>query len=91
MRQIQPNKLIICMIDFQKRGVHLKEQREHKVWELERSQSLLQRFVYIQIFGETREALENARSEVLHGVNKYIHIHPISVAQRKVYFISYTI
>lgn len=62
---------------------YIKEQREHKVWELEQSQSLLEDIVYIQIFGETREALENARSEGLHSVNKYIHIHPISVAQKK--------
>lgn len=40
-------------------------------------------FTYIIAMAGAAWALENARSEVLHSVNKYIHIHPISVAQKK--------
>lgn len=62
---------------------YLRSQRDHKVWELEKSQSILEDIVYIQIFGDTREELEKSRSEISNSTSKFIHIHPISVAQKK--------
>ncbi|MGM0208389.1 hypothetical protein IGI96_002909 [Enterococcus sp. DIV0421] len=61
----------------------LRQQRDHKVWELEKSQSILEDIVYVQFFGDTREELEQVRSEIMNGTSKMIRIHPITVSQKK--------
>ncbi|EHA7756862.1 hypothetical protein JMJ06_000203 [Enterococcus faecalis] len=74
---------------IQKRSAHVvngyvQQQRSHKIWELTKAHvSILEDIVYIQIFGDTREHLERARTELLNVNGQFIHVHSIPIHQKK--------